>query len=203
MWLAELVNGQWKKDSTAIDTAAGTQHVTTEQDQEIAFKSFTAPFLIKVRIFFFFQEFEFLSRFAIIWRFLYFFFSRWTTSIKEATFWARWGWMVILSFYKQAALVIQLESGKLRRWCRARKEISKHWRAVEPRSWRTSMRRLFPQCGRRGWNAAALWPTSKCASWPNRTSISLSDLCGVWRSGRLGLILPQTWRDFNIVHALF
>lgn len=115
--------------------------------------------------------------------------------------------MVVLSFAKQAALVIQQESGKLERSSRARKEISKRRRAVESRSvlgsWRTSMLWLFPQCGGRGWNAAALWPTSKCASWPKWTRNSLSDLCGVWRSGRPGLILPQTWRDFNSVHTLF
>lgn len=33
-----------KKDSTAIDTVAGTRHVTTEQDQEIAFKSMNVLF---------------------------------------------------------------------------------------------------------------------------------------------------------------
>lgn len=112
-------------------------------------------------------------------------------SIRALAFWARWDWMVVLSFPKQAALVIRRESGKLKRSRRARKEISRRRRAFEPRGWRASMQRLFPQCGRRGWNAAALWPTSKCASWPNRTSISLSDRCAVWRSGRLCLFLPH------------
>lgn len=62
----ELLNGQWKKDLTAIDTAAGTRHVTTEQDQEIAFKSMNAFFLTNIKdlgffVCVFFVEFELLS----------------------------------------------------------------------------------------------------------------------------------------------
>lgn len=60
---------QWKKDSTAIHTAAGTRHVTTEQDQEIAFKSMNALFLMNIMDFFCFFSLKnlLLSWFTVIW----------------------------------------------------------------------------------------------------------------------------------------
>lgn len=75
-----------------------------------------------------------------------------------------------LSFPKSNSTVNQQKRGEIKtlkifKLGQERASFKTHVRTTEPQGlidfWRTSVYRLFTQCGRRGRNATALWPTPK------------------------------------------